>query len=74
MAIPNPAPVPVTLTLRSDSDENILLDLQSLGTSVAVTSYSSVSGQQVTFADTPSDFDVAMVLGFLEGNNNMLLG
>lgn len=57
---------PTTMTLQADNDADVLTNLQTLGTSVAITGYSSVSGKQVTWADTPDQWDVAAVLWFFQ--------
>lgn len=66
-------PTPTTLTMQQDSDVNVLANLQTLGTSVQVTGYSSVSGKQVTFSDTPSQDDINLIEWYFQTGNDMLL-
>lgn len=58
---------PTTLTLSVKSDADILSDLQNLGLSVSVTSYSSVITQVITFASTPSQTDINMISRYFAG-------
>jgi hypothetical protein len=65
--------IPMTKTVQTDTDANVLANLQTLGTSIAITAYSSTSGKQVTWADTPSAWDVEAVLFFFQTNLDMVL-
>lgn len=53
-----------TQTMQQDTDENVLSNLQTLDTSVQITSYTSLGGKQVTFADTPSVDDISWTQWF----------
>lgn len=64
---------PTTLTMRQDSDADVLAELQTLGTSVAITGYSSVSGKQVTWADTPTADDVSLAEWYFQAGQDQLL-
>lgn len=59
-------PTPVTKTMSLDNDADVLANLQSLGTSVAITGYTSSGGKQVTFADTPNVDDISWVEWFFQ--------
>lgn len=66
-------PTPVTKTMQLDTDANVLANLQTLGTSVTITAYSSLSGKQVTFSDTPNVSDISWVEWFFQTGLDQIL-
>lgn len=64
--------MPVTQTLGAVLDDQILSDLQALGTSVGITAYSTVNMvPTVTWVSTPTSGDQNAVTSYFQQNNQL---
>lgn len=62
----------ITQSLSYVSDSQILSDLQSLGTTTLIISYSTISGAPtVTWSSTPTPEEQALVGGYFQQNNQL---
>lgn len=57
--------------VRTKSDADVLTDLQGLGTTTAITGYSSQAGQGITWEAAPGAIEKNAVLAYFQQNNHL---